>query len=129
MELIRNNLDTIYEQLINRQSNVIKMYYHTKWDMIVGRDKLPANAKYFIELPYVESCKCIVWRYFYAMLNDEQYALVNSFTERSGFFDYMQETGLIAIYYAALDKAIAQRFKEWEKKYGLNIDWFNIDVD
>ena len=129
MEVIRKDLDSIYKQVINHEGIVTKMYYHTKWDMIVGRDKLPANAKYFIELPYEESCKGIAWRYFHAMLSEEQHALVNSFTERHGFFDYMRETGLMAVYDAALDKAMAQRFKEWEKKYGLNINWFNIDVD
>lgn len=104
-------------------------YYHAKRQCFVVGDILSANSKYFVETPYRETCQRLAWKYFRAMMNDEERALADSFGASHGFFDFMHETGLISIFDAAMERATVQIFEHWESENDLTIDWENIVID
>lgn len=118
-----------YDSFMNLAGVDYKVYYHSKRKCFVVRDKLPANSRYFIETPYREVCQRLAWKYFYAMLDEEELALVESFNERHGFFDFMRTTGLIAVFDAAMERAITKVFAHWESDNNLAIDWKNAVLE
>ena len=79
--------------------------------------------------PYVDAIQHTAMEEFWQMLDEEAYALADSFGEKRGFFQFLRETGLIAYYDLAYANAAEEIISLWEKDNNLNIDWECLKAD
>lgn len=81
-----------------------------------------------IEAPYMENFKWLIRKKFREILNKEELQLVDSYTEKRGFFGFLREVGLIELYEQAEELVKGDIIEIWEKHYGLHIDYASVSV-
>ena len=73
-------------------------------------------AARLIETPYKESFKDDVRQRFTELLTTEEKALVDSYTERRGFFGFLRENDLYGKYEEAYNQISELVFEDWQLK-------------
>ena len=73
-------------------------------------------AARLIETPYKESFKDDVRQRFTELLTTEEKALVDSYTERRGFFGFLRENDLYGKYEEAYNQIAELVFEDWQLK-------------
>lgn len=115
--------------LFNHSGLEHTVFYNPSTQTFVAR---PVNArilKRLVQTPYANSFQIDVWNEFWASLDAEALILAKSFPEKRGFFQYMNETGLIGYYDAAYAIAAEKAIEKWEQNNDLVIDWTSVLCD
>ena len=66
-----------------------------------------------IEAPCVYRYQNIIWKMFREMLSEEQCIVADSYPFKHGYFKYLQEEGLIEIYYEAKNSVLIDVCTDW----------------
>ena len=113
--------------VINRNPNVIQVYYNTSRQQFEYHFEAEADNSSLILTPCLYSMKSAIWEEFYSMINETEYNLAQSYPYKRGFFDYLKEVGLYETFKAAENNVAIKAFERWLTVY--NITLRDIDID
>ena len=104
-------------------------YYDKRRKEFVAFELDQPVADHYVAVPYAESIKPMAWKRFWELLDDESRTLAESFENKHGFFQFLNETGLIVFYDKAYVEAAEAFLTEWEEENNLDISWDCIKAD
>lgn len=118
---------------INNSYGDLMFYYSTKdgcfYAMTEQEASYKNNAKLGLILApctYTREFKSEVWKEFRNMLSEEERAIADSYPYRRGYFNYLEEEGLIDTYYAAKECVLRRECDNWFKRHSLNLTESNF---
>lgn len=85
-------------------------------------------AEKYVLAPFREHYKRLAWEYFHESLNEEEKKVAYAYTRRHGYFNYLEEVGLIGTFLDAEDRARHEYFATWENANALSIDWDTVTI-
>lgn len=121
--------NTIMEKgLYNVCVDAVLYYDASKSTIVVVAYGDNCDTDELIELPYLEVCNRLAWRYFWAALTDKQREIADQRTTKHMTRDYLHKTGLISVFEEALKRATIHVYTKWEKDYNISVDWENVEL-
>jgi hypothetical protein len=105
------------------------VFYNPSTQTFVARPVNARTLKQLVQTPYANSFQRDVWKEFWDLLDPEARIIAKSFPEKRGFFQYMNESGLIGQYDAAYAIAAEKAIENWEQDNELVINWTSILCD
>jgi hypothetical protein len=109
--------------LINNVPEGTHVYYDKRRKVFVIRKSSNYESCNIILAPCSYLMKNLIWEEFYALLNEEELEIANSYPYRRGFFDYLKETGLYETYLQAEENVITKEFDSWVVQNNINVTY------
>lgn len=123
--MTRNNIEGMVSVLNGIGAGTV-LYYCKDSNSVVPvccDEEIPVHG---IELPYRELVEKVAIRIFWKSLNKEERALAESFSERHGFFGFLEEVGFMANYNEAFELAVCRIMENWEANNDIKLNWEEI---
>ncbi len=111
-------LKIINNQFYNDSIQYMNYYFSVKEKCFYALTEEDASIRMsvdsgFIEAPCVYRYQNIIWKRFREMLSEEQCIVADSYPFKHGYFKYLQEEGLIEIYYEAKNSVLIDVCTDW----------------